>query len=736
VDIHDEARIRALAPLGTYIWEIEQWMTPEGLINMWLVTQHIQGEGLSPQWDPDVRNLLWELTGGLLTDHIYDETRQAMGMSHQAVATLLARQIKWRQALERFDLSIRAISPATRWDWFQRLHRQVTIEAAAVPIDAFIDQVGTPTERQLNAFFNQHRTNRYNPTLAESGFIMPTELAFQYVVAAPTRRLLDSITEEEMLAFYEEHKDEWFRRPVTPITPIRELPQLPGMMPGLPGGGGGALPFPTPVRPTAPIMPVPTMPILPDLSDLFGDEGTQTEPTPNGTEQAEPPISDEIIEGETIEGTSAGASVMVRLVAYQTSETVEPVTHGFHERGGWFAETPQAVASEPTTDSIVHGFHERGGWFATAPQATEQGAAGEIIISPEEFAQMLEGLGTLVGLETEPVDLSILYIPFDDVKEQIRMELAMERAAAALPIILTEMRNYARIYNEHFEQGRPIPPMPDLTGFVADLGLELVTVPLGNIFAAMQTELARGAAERRHLVEKFHRIPLLFEGEILWGSHSQVLYWVTEERLELQPDRLDQVRNVVERRWKEVEARALALARAEELANVARTSDRSLAEVFAGRNDVPVVDTEPFTWKTYPAGLPPAVRQRVPPVFGEVRERGVVVGNSEFDNELIFAPGWGFMEAVYSLQVGEIGVVFNQPQTVAYIVRITSSSPSADVLWEQFQTTFVGFYLQAGRPEMRATAFEAWMDEIRSKTGFRWINRPDSRGMEWFGDDF
>jgi len=201
--------------------------------------------------------------------------------------------------------------------------------------------------------------------------------------------------------------------------------------------------------------------------------------------------------------------------------------------------------------------------------------------------------------------------------------------------------------------------------------------------------------------------------------------------------RLAEVRDVVEQRWKEVEARSLALARAEALANEARTSDRLLAEIFAGRNDVPVVDTEPFTWKTYGALHPiTAVRQRVPPVLGEVRESGVVVGNAEFDNELIFAPGWDFMEAVYSLQIGEIGVVFNQPQTVAYIVRLTDSSPSADVLWEQFQTAFVLTYLQAGHPEMMETAFEAWMDEIRAKTGFRWINRPDSRGTEWFDDEF
>jgi len=269
-DPNDFERRQPLALLENFIRQVEHSQTPERLINMWLVAQHVQDEGLSPQWDPDVRNLLWELTGGLLTDHIYDETRQAMGMSHQVVEQLLVRQIQWHQAFRRFELSISAIPPATRWDWFQRLHRQVTVEVAAIPIDAFIDQVGTPTERQLNAFFDQHRGNRYNPMLAESGFIMPTELAFQYVVAVPTQQLLDSIAEEEILAFYEEHKDEFFRRPVTPMP---ELPQLPGMMPGLPGGG--ALPFPMPAR-----LVTSAMSFLPDLS-YFCYEYMLPEPLPN-----------------------------------------------------------------------------------------------------------------------------------------------------------------------------------------------------------------------------------------------------------------------------------------------------------------------------------------------------------------------------------------------------------------------------------------------------------------------
>ena len=305
-----------------------------------------------------------------------------------------------------------------------------------------------------------------------------------------------------------------------------------------------------------------------------------------------------------------------------------------------------------------------------------------------------------------------------------------------MPIIQKKMQEYAAVYNENFERGKTIPPMPDLTSIVAEQGLQLVTIPMGDVYAALRTDLARGSQERQHLVQMFRNVPLPFEGTTFWGDNGPVLYWVIDQQLEKRPDKLDEVKEVVLKRWQEIEARDLALKKAEGLASEAKSSGKPLAELFVGRSEVPVVETEPFTWKTY-GGLNffTAVMQRIPPMLGEVREKGVAAGNSELDNKLIVAPGSDFMETVYSLQIGETEVVFNQPQTVAYIVRVTSSSPSTDALWERFQSAHLLEYLYAGQPEMVVSAREAWMDEIRNKTGFRWVNKPDPREMEMY-DDF
>jgi hypothetical protein len=173
----------------------------------------------------------------------------------------------------------------------------------------------------------------------------------------------------------------------------------------------------------------------------------------------------------------------------------------------------------------------------------------------------------------------------------------------------------------------------------------------------------------------------------------------------------------------------------EELASDAKASGKSLAEVFAGRNnDVSVVETESFTWKSYGGTHPLLAFRRSLPWLGEVREKGVAVGDSVLDNQVIVAPGEDFMETVFSLPIGETGTALNQPQSVAYVVRVTSSTPSTDSLWEQFQATLGSEAFVAGQPEMFASALEAWLDDIRNKTGFRWINKPDALGMETYDD--
>ena len=680
-----------LLPLEQFLGQVEQLRHPEQLIDFWLVTQYAGEEGYTPERE-DIQNLLRQLTSNTISTAIYRDSLSAVGISEHTMERLLIQQILWERARQRFIQSISAVTPATQWEWFQRVRREITVEAAAVPVESLLSQVGEPSDRVLNAFFEEHKMRRYSPLSPEPGFIMPMELAFQYVVARPTQALRDSITEEEMLAYYEENK-EVFRRPVAPLP---EMPTLPGMP-------GGTVPFPAPAFPG---MPAPAVtPTLPAMDDLPPADEPVPADTPSEAPMETTPDEPEPAETEI----SAIAKILTQPALFQLNGEIIGALVFPDIEGEPAADTD----SQPETSTESEPAQEEPVAVETEPAAPEQ-----------EVSAMVESEAA-----EAPVDISILYRPFDEVKEQIQTTLARQKATEALSAIQAKMREYYVTYHEHFDAGRPIPPMPDLTGFVAEQGLELLTVPLGNVYAAIKTEFARILHERAMLMgmfqgqddislgQLFSGMPILFEGRDFWTMEGMVLYWITDYKDIRRPERLDEVRDIVRQRWKEVEARTLVQQKAEALAEEARAAGQSLAEVFAQRSDIPVVETASFTWRD----------------IGEVSEVGVESGFAFFDNRVLDFPGTDFMETVYALnpepgQLGrDIAVVFNQPQTAAYIVRLTSSSPSPEALWERFQITPVWEYLRAGQQELIATAHEAWLDEIRSKTGFRWVNRPEVR---------
>jgi hypothetical protein len=324
-----------------------------------------------------------------------------------------------------------------------------------------------------------------------------------------------------------------------------------------------------------------------------------------------------------------------------------------------------------------------------------------------------------------PVDLSILYKPLPEVEGEIRQILALQKAQNGLQPIEEKMREHFQAYNTNFDKGLPIPAMPDLTKFAEEQGLTLVSVPLGTIFDAIKTELSRKASDRSFLIKAFREGPVEFEP--LKTQDGETLLWITEIVKELKPESVDEVKDIAVKQWKEKTAQPLALEQANLLLAEAKKSGKSLAETFKDK-DVKVAETEPFAWKSYGPGIHPFIglMQRLPLGIGEVCEKGVAEGNSDIDNKIVFAPGNDFMKVASSLAVGEAGVAFNAPKTVAYVIRITGSTPSDDVLWEQFPTTNPGFYYQAGIQEQQAEAFDAWIKKIQESTGFKWLKKPET----------
>ncbi|NQT13911.1 MAG: hypothetical protein HQ582_14250 [Planctomycetes bacterium] len=164
-----------------------------------------------------------------------------------------------------------------------------------------------------------------------------------------------------------------------------------------------------------------------------------------------------------------------------------------------------------------------------------------------------------------------------------------------------------------------------------------------------------------------------------------------------------EVRQRVLRQWKMIQARGQAIAKAEALAEEARQAKKSLAETFADRPDLVVTGSEPFSWVTH--GNIPAMWAQGPPSLSKIQ--GVDMAGDEL------------MREVFGLKEGEIGTAVNQPQTSAYVVRLTDSNPLPDVLWRMFLSESYFGYFRVASQDL-STAEEAWIDGIKSDVGFAW----------------
>lgn len=715
-----------LMGLSRKVNQYQMMTNDEALVTNWLLAKYAGNQGIAVD-DQTIVEYLNELCAGHLTTQALSDILKALGLSEKRMKALIADELLVTQLRIPFELSQNAATPVRRWDWFQRMYRQISAEVAAVPVDSLVDRISDPGDITLRKFFDENKDKLHDPVLSEIGFKVPHQLAFQYVKAVPGPELLASISQEEIEKFYNENKAIMFRKPVEPLGGNRPIfpgaggrPTLPGMdgnifRPNLGGFTPGGTPDLTPFTLPEAGSELPTVPekTVPEKIEPETPKPNET-PTTENEEKPDVPAmpSNETSPNET---TSNSRYAVTRFVAFQTeSEVQEPkvveekVVEEKVEDAQTDAKPAEEKVEEPQTDT---------------KSAEEKAEESQADVKPVE--EKAEESKSEDGRET---DISILFKPLSEVEDDIRRILAWKKVEERLDLIEGKMRDYFHTYNEHLGSTTDVPAMPDLSGFVKEQELKLVSVPFGDFHGVMKTDLVRGIREREYLRDEvFRRPPPLFEPSIFDGDDGKVLFWVTEIKEEHTPEKFEDLRDTVLARWKEVQARPLAMKKAEELLSEAKASGKSLAEAFASQKDVSVVETEPFTWWTYGHGIDPmlaAFREGANVQLDFVREKGVTVGNAEIDNKTIFAAGSDFMETAYGLSIGEIAAAFNQPQTMVYIIRITRSTPSEDALWSIFQTANFYVYASPSMQTERNRAYRVWLDKVQEETGFQWLQKP------------
>jgi hypothetical protein len=203
---------------------------------------------------------------------------------------------------------------------------------------------------------------------------------------------------------------------------------------------------------------------------------------------------------------------------------------------------------------------------------------------------------------------------------------------------------------------------------------------------------------------------------------NRYLFWKTDERGAEVPE-LDDVRDKVVRAWKlgaglddvTDKARGLARRRAEELAAMAQDG-KPLSEITTQQPGSNLTETESFSWLTTgnAAAFNPWQPQqpRLSPITG------------------IDQPGPEFMQTAFGLDVDDVGVAMNHPQSDVHVIRVVRENKSHNVVQANFLEEMVdrrvmGQIQAAARLDWQMVQ-QDWLDELDAEYNVVWL-KPEAR---------
>ncbi len=316
------------------------------------------------------------------------------------------------------------------------------------------------------------------------------------------------------------------------------------------------------------------------------------------------------------------------------------------------------------------------------------------------------------------------YEPLEKVQDTIRDSLASPKAAKQINDIFEELGAAMRRYADDLDvysvrkgtDPQTAPPVPfPFAELAKSKGVEAKELPLVTAAEASAEDIGRlaFAAGRAQAIRSFAEFAysdtlLTYRPNVGQDNEGNAyLFWKTQEEAAYVP-KFEQIRDRVLSAWKVIEARNPARKRAEEYAAQARAAGKSLADFFSAQANLKVTETNSFSWLTM-GNVPfdPNAQPRISEVDGVDR----------VDQE--------FMETVFELSPGGVGVAMNHPQDTVYVVRLIEYARSLDELREDFASERQTRYLAVAAPEQRRT-YLAWLADLNRDAGVHWLRQPDA----------
>jgi hypothetical protein len=540
-------------------------------------------------------------------------------LSNEQFYAVIARQLQAAEAERMLVRVLNDFAPGQRYDFLQRMEKSITARILELPVEPIIAKVPDPSEEQLQSFLDEFAALVPNPLNGEVGFYQPYEQSLEYLRADPIAFAKATVTDAQIQAHYDEKKATEYLYSPPNLEEIRAEAEA------------AARALNPPAENTDPMSLTP------------------------GEAAAEAPM----------EGEAAPATEDAPAAGDQSSLLPKSLPSLSMLTGGLLLQEDGEAIDDPMT-----------------------AIAGDTAVSKNEGYVILP-IPT-GNFELPPDDLQIYRPLTDTLRETIRRQLSEEAFKTASDKVLQRLREQMNAYGQEYgtwmdensdefgnlKANAPPPPSNpiDLEAVAetepwlfferfTDVSMRDLVPQGGDQIAPELQPLTRIGVEARSgnlesLYEqsrqnyKFRPMMATYFREAGPADMVQepLVAWKIDESQPHVPE-LKEVREQVIAAWKEKEAFRRAEQLARELVDLAKTPDEMLSLIQGeGLEKIRAVYPDTFT-----PGLsePKSFTWDSPPPS-------------------VLQPGDRFMQTVFRMRPGEVGVAINQPQSAVYVVGVTA----------------------------------------------------------------
>jgi hypothetical protein len=587
-----------------------------------------------------------------------------------------------------FVLSLQGITPAERWEYFCRLRNQATVELIPVEVEQFLAeaQVKDPSEEELKALFEKYKGELPNPVSPEPGFRIPHKIEVQYFMA-DIAKFSDpaAITDEEIQSAYEKNRDYFDKlekestRSTTPEKKGDQEKEKTSVEEKKETPAGGEKPLEQ------------------------AKEQAKQQPADAQKPADQPAAEKEKSPKEDIKKEGAKKSSAVERSPFSLTALAEQ------------AEKPAAEQPKAEKPPLKQ------------PKADKTAAEGPKTEKPVSEGTTAEKPAANQPAQPEKADQAKPALS-EKMKEKVRAQVAGNKIQTVFLQLQKKMeengKKWRKYQAEKIHQKAAVPPPAlDFEGLAKSNGLSAGQTGLVSNWEVRKLDIGSsfvGEGYTPLAIAAFKSLNTYKPESAVDNKGNFYLFWKTNDAPESAPSLDDKnVRQEVIHAWKLIKARQLARKHAESLAEAAAKTGATLKGALPDIPQDQILSPPPFSMFT--EGSLPRGSSSAQPRLSQVEGAPMV----DLD----------FMRVVFNLDVNQIGIAMNAPQTVVYVVQLINYSPPQDVLWQIFLAEDFSKYSSIAVGDWQ-TDHKAWLESLKTYAGLKWEIKPEQPRGESAPDSF